>query len=64
MLVAVLAAAITFGSLYAIAGEKYFGKYANRGECRRHFSNMTEGKDWHLHSERPAIERDAVRPER
>lgn len=53
--IALLAAVITFGSLYAIAGEKYLGKYSSKVGCHPHFSKTEEAR-WYQHGERPHVD--------
>ncbi len=52
------AAVITFGSLYAFAGEKYFAKRHNGRFCHEHREKQAHAEDWYKDSERPAIKNE------
>lgn len=60
ILVGLLAAAITFGSLYALAGEKYFAKYPRRFSCHDNWRHDTDAGHWYRDGERPTPHADSI----
>jgi hypothetical protein len=60
ILVGLLAAVVTFGSLYAFAGEKYFAKHHNGRFCNERHGKQMHAEDWYKDGERPAIKSEAV----
>lgn len=51
-----LSTAITFGILYAFAGERYMAKERQGNACSHYCKKHTEGNHWYENSERPAVE--------
>lgn len=60
ILVGLLAAVVTFVSLYTFAGEKYFAKRHNDRFCNEGHSKQMHTEDWYKDGERPAVRRDAA----
>ncbi|MCH5689001.1 hypothetical protein LWM68_34960 [Niabella sp. W65] len=60
ILIGLIAAIVTFGSLYAVAGEQYFAKRHNGRFCNERYSRQMHAEDWYKDGERPVIKSEAV----
>lgn len=58
IIIGLVAAAITFGSLYAFAGDKYFSRH--RFEKRNCHWRNADHNDWFKDGERPSLNRDSI----
>lgn len=59
ILVGLIASVVTFGSLYAFAGEKYFAKRHNGRFCNERNNRQMHSEDWYKDGERPAVNNEA-----
>ena len=60
ILVGLLAAVVTFGSLYAFAGEQYFAKRYSGKYCNAHHGRQMHAEVWYKDGERPVIQSEAA----